>query len=89
MPQAEVIFDGIILKYPFLWNFLIRGMPAIAVRSSLWFCTLKCLVLDRKRTILRTLLFSRRAAICWFLEIGRRVHGEVVVSGLESDIYVG
>ncbi|XP_021811219.1 pentatricopeptide repeat-containing protein At3g26782, mitochondrial-like [Prunus avium] len=88
MAQAQVIFDGILLKNSFLWNFLIRGYACNE-------CSLKALVLYREM-----LSFGQKAdnftypfvlKACGDLllvETGRRVHSEVVVSGLESDIYV-
>ncbi|KAM1015891.1 hypothetical protein FF2_044993 [Malus domestica] len=89
MPQAQLIFDGILLKNSFLWNFMIRGYACNG-------CPFKSLVLYREM-----LSFGQKAdnftypfvlKACGDLlvvEIGRRVHGEVVVSGLESDVYVG
>ncbi|RVW58527.1 Pentatricopeptide repeat-containing protein, chloroplastic [Vitis vinifera] len=89
MSQAEVIFDGIVLKNSFLWNFMIRGYASNGL-------PMKSLVLYREM-----LCFGQRAdnftypfvlKACGDLllvEIGRRVHSEVVVCGLESDIYVG
>ncbi|KAL6287421.1 hypothetical protein ACE6H2_011811 [Prunus campanulata] len=88
MAQAQVIFDGILLKNSFLWNFMIRGYACNE-------CSLKALVLYREM-----LSFGQKAdnftypfvlKACGDLllvETGRRVHSEVVVSGLESDIYV-
>ncbi|BFG26181.1 hypothetical protein CerSpe_124550 [Prunus speciosa] len=88
MAQARVIFDGILLKNSFLWNFMIRGYACNE-------CSLKALVLYREM-----LSFGQKAdnftypfvlKACGDLllvETGRRVHSEVVVSGLESDIYV-
>ncbi|VVA33697.1 PREDICTED: pentatricopeptide [Prunus dulcis] len=88
MAQAQMIFDGILLKNSFLWNFMIRGYACNE-------CSLKALVLYREM-----LSFGQKAdnftypfvlKACGDLllgETGRRVHSEVVVSGLESDIYV-
>ncbi|KAH0984159.1 hypothetical protein GBA52_011336 [Prunus armeniaca] len=88
MAQAQVIFDGILLKNSFLWNFMIRGYACNE-------CSLKALVLYREM-----LSFGQKAdnftypfvlKACGDLllvETGRRVHSEVVVIGLESDIYV-
>lgn len=89
MINAQVIFDGIVLKNSFLWNFLIRGYACNAF-------SMKAIVLYREMSS-----FGQKAdnftypfvikACGDFLDmrIGRRVHGEVVVSGFESDIYVG
>ncbi|KAK9285750.1 hypothetical protein L1049_024950 [Liquidambar formosana] len=89
MAEARVIFDGIVLKSSFLWNFMIRGYACNGF-------SMKSLVLYREM-----LSFGQKAdnftypfvlKVCGDLnlvEIGRRVHCEIVVCGLESDIYVG
>ncbi|XP_039130403.1 pentatricopeptide repeat-containing protein At3g26782, mitochondrial-like [Dioscorea cayenensis subsp. rotundata] len=88
MPAARVIFDGIVLKSSFLWNVMVRGYACNN-------CSLDSLVL-----YLDMLSFGRRAdnftypfvlMACGHLllvEVGERIHGEVVVSGFESDVYV-
>ncbi|KAF3967627.1 hypothetical protein CMV_008390 [Castanea mollissima] len=91
MPQAQFIFDGIDFKNLFLWNFMIRGYACNGGSSSF-----KSIILYREMLAFGwkadkfTYPFVLKA--CGYLllvEIGRRVHGEVVVSGLDSDIYVG
>jgi len=89
MAEAQLIFDGIELKNSFLWNFMIRGY-ACSGRS------LKSIALYREmfgfgwKTDKFTYPFVLKACGDLLLEkIGRKVHGEVLVSGLESDIYVG
>ncbi|XP_039118382.1 pentatricopeptide repeat-containing protein At3g12770-like [Dioscorea cayenensis subsp. rotundata] len=88
MPAARVIFDGIVLKSSFLWNVMVRGYACNN-------CSLDSLVLYRDM-----LSFGRGAdnftypfvlMACGHLllvEVGERIHGEVVVSGFESDVYV-
>ncbi|KAJ7948200.1 Pentatricopeptide repeat-containing protein [Quillaja saponaria] len=88
MAEAKVIFDQILLKNSFLWNFMIRGYACNGL-------PLKSLVLYREM-----LSFGRNSdkftypfvlKACGDLllvEIGRQVHGLVLVSGLDSDIYV-
>ncbi|XP_052177940.1 pentatricopeptide repeat-containing protein At3g26782, mitochondrial-like [Diospyros lotus] len=89
MEEAQVIFDQIVLKNVFLWNSMIRGY----VTSG---CAMKSLVLFREmmsfgqRPDNFTYPFVLKACgDLSFVEIGRRVHCEVVVCGLESDVYVG
>ncbi|XP_057965800.1 putative pentatricopeptide repeat-containing protein At3g11460, mitochondrial [Malania oleifera] len=91
MADAQVIFDGTVLKNSFLWSFMIRGYACKCDGSSV-----KALVLYRE---MRS--FGRKAdnfaypfvlKACGDLllvEIGRRVHCEIVVCGFESDVYVG
>ncbi|PIA50808.1 hypothetical protein AQUCO_01200219v1 [Aquilegia coerulea] len=89
MNYAHYLFDEITLKNSFLWNSMIRGY---ACNGFSW----KSLVLYREM-----LSFGHKAdnftypfvlKACGDLlvdEIGKKVHCEVVVSGYESDIYVG
>ncbi|KAI8005638.1 Pentatricopeptide repeat-containing protein [Camellia lanceoleosa] len=88
MDEARVIFDQIVLKNLFLWNSMIRGYASNGY-------PMKSLVLYREMTSFGqnpdnfTYPFVLKA--CGDLgavEIGRRVHCELVVCGLGSDIYV-
>ncbi|XP_057455780.1 putative pentatricopeptide repeat-containing protein At3g11460, mitochondrial [Lotus japonicus] len=92
MPQAQLIFDQIVFKNSFLWNSMIRGYACSAGGNS----SSRSLVLYREM-----LSFGQKAdnftypfvlKACGDLllrEMGIRVHGLVVVDGLESDVYVG
>ncbi|CAL9767142.1 unnamed protein product, partial [Musa acuminata subsp. burmannicoides] len=86
--EARVIFDGIVLKSSFLWNVMIRGC---ACGGS----PLESLLLYREM-----LKFGRRSDnftypfvlmacgdLC-LVEVGRRVHSEIIVCGYESDVFV-
>ncbi|KAJ0966078.1 hypothetical protein J5N97_027216 [Dioscorea zingiberensis] len=89
MVAARVIFDGIVLKSSFLWNVMVRGYACNGF-------SLDSLVLYREM-----LSFGRRpdnfsypfalmaCGDLLLVEVGERIHGEVVVSGFESDVYVG
>ena len=90
MAQAHFIFHGIEFKNSFLWNFMIRGYASSAC------CSFNSLALYRQmlsfgwKADKYTYPFVLKACGDLLLvEIGRRVHCEVVVSGLDSDIYVG
>ncbi|CAL5406367.1 unnamed protein product [Camellia sinensis] len=87
MYEAQVIFDQIVLKNLFLWNSMIRGYASNGY-------PMKSLVLYREMMSFGqnpdnfTYPFVLKACGDLGVEIGRRVHCEVVVCGLESDIYV-
>lgn len=89
MAEAQVIFDQIVLKSSFLWNSMIRGY-------SCYGYSLRSLVLYRdmfsfgQKPDHFTYPFVLKACGDLLLtEIGRKVHALVLISGLESDIYVG
>ncbi|KAL7000213.1 hypothetical protein U1Q18_001361 [Sarracenia purpurea var. burkii] len=89
MDEAQVIFDQIVLKNIFLWNSMIRGYASNGNSK-------KSLVLYREMPSFGqkpdnfTYPFVLKACgDLSLVEIGRRVHCEVVVCGLESDIYIG
>ncbi|XP_041005429.1 putative pentatricopeptide repeat-containing protein At3g11460, mitochondrial [Juglans microcarpa x Juglans regia] len=88
MAEAQLIFDAIGSKNNFLWSFMIRGYACSG-------CSLKSLALYREMLSFGwkadkfTYPFVLKACGDLLLvDIGRRVHGDVVISGLESDIYV-
>lgn len=88
MAEAQLIFDLIELKISFSWNLMIRGYACSA-------CSLKSIALYREmlssgwRADKFTYPFVLKACGDLLLtEIGKMVHGEALVSGLESDIYV-
>ncbi|XP_022135920.1 pentatricopeptide repeat-containing protein At3g12770-like isoform X2 [Momordica charantia] len=89
MVEAQVIFDGVVLKNSFLWNFMIRGYASDGTNAY------KALALYRKMVTLGfkadnfTFPFVLKA--CGDLgltEMGKKIHGRVEVCGWESDIYV-
>ncbi|MQM12297.1 hypothetical protein Taro_045214 [Colocasia esculenta] len=89
MGDACALFDRIVLKSSFLWNAMIRGFACCGL-------SLRALTLYRgmlgfgKRADNYTYPFVLMACGDLFLvEVGTRVHGEVVVCGYESDVYVG
>ncbi|WOL10381.1 pentatricopeptide repeat-containing protein [Canna indica] len=86
--QARAIFDGILLKSSFLWNVMIRCYACGAQ-------PLKALLLYREMPA-----FGKRADHFTYpfvlmacgdsglLEVGRRVHSEIVICGYQSDVFV-
>ncbi|XAR65781.1 hypothetical protein NMG60_11011721 [Bertholletia excelsa] len=90
MDKAFLIFDQIVLKNSFLWNIMIRGY------ASSNGCPMKALLLYwemmnfGKRPDKFTYPFVLKACgDLGLVEIGRRIHCKVIVSGFDLDIYVG
>lgn len=88
MSEAQVIFDDTVLKNSFLWNSMIRGFACYG--HSLYSLLLyrEMLSYGQKADNFTYPFVLKACGDLLLVEIGRRVHGEVVVSGLESDIYV-
>ncbi|KAF2292145.1 hypothetical protein GH714_014555 [Hevea brasiliensis] len=89
MTDAQMIFNGIVLKNSFLWNFMIRGYACNGF-------SVKALVLYKQMSSFGqnadkfTYPFVIKACgDLLHVELGRRIHGEVVLTGFGSDIYVG
>ncbi|KAK4286233.1 hypothetical protein QN277_002819 [Acacia crassicarpa] len=89
MAEAQVIFDQIVFKSSFLWNFMIRGYSCNGN-------ALRSLVLYRQMSNVGgkpdnfTYPFVLKACGDLLIyEIGRKVHALVLITGLASDIYVG
>ncbi|GAB2285303.1 hypothetical protein Dimus_019757 [Dionaea muscipula] len=87
--SAQVLFDEIVLKNSFLWNFMVRGyacsgfpLRGIAVYREM-------LRSGQKPDKFTYPFVLKACGELFMVEIGRRVHCEVVVRGLESDVYVG
>ncbi|KAK4846956.1 hypothetical protein QYF36_023613 [Acer negundo] len=89
MTQAQVLFDGVVLKSSFLWNFMIRGYACnwLGMRSLALYREMLSFGLKTDNFTYPFVL--KACGDLLLVEIGRRVHCEVVVSGFESDIYVG
>ncbi|KAH7576799.1 hypothetical protein JRO89_XS01G0151900 [Xanthoceras sorbifolium] len=88
MTQAQAIFDGIVLKSSFLWNFLIRGYACngFGLRSLVLYREM--FSFGHKADNFTYPFVLKACGELLLVEIGRRVHCEVIVSGFESDIYV-
>lgn len=88
MAEAQVIFDDTVLKNSFLWNSMIRGFACYghSLRSLLLYREM--LYYGQKADNFTYPFVLKACGDLVLVEIGRRVHGEVVVSGLESDMYV-
>ncbi|PRQ52878.1 putative tetratricopeptide-like helical domain, DYW domain-containing protein [Rosa chinensis] len=89
MGQAHLVFDGVVVKNSFLWNFMIRGYACngFALDSIVLYREMIGLGIKGDNFTYPFVLKACGDALA--VEIGRRVHGEVVVSGFESNVYVG
>lgn len=88
MRDARIIFDGIILKNSFLWNVMIRGYACngFSIASLLLYREMVCF---GQRPDNFTYPFVLKACgDLSLVEVGRKIHCEIVTSGFKSDIYV-
>ncbi|XP_058091984.1 pentatricopeptide repeat-containing protein At3g12770-like [Magnolia sinica] len=90
MTDARFIFDQIVLKNSFLWNVMIRGYACCNGFSMNSLVLYREMVIFGKRADNYTYPFVLKACgDLSLVEIGRKIHCEIVVCGFESDIYVG
>lgn len=88
MAQAQVIFDGILFKNSFLWNFMIRGYACNGFSLNSIVLYREMLSFGHKADNFTYPFVLKACGDLLAVEIGRRVHSEVVVTGFESNIYV-
>lgn len=88
MTDAKVIFDGIVLKNSFLWNFMIRGYACngLPVKALVLYQQMSCF--GQKADKFTYPFVIKACGDFLNVEMGRRIHGEAVHSGFDSDIYV-
>ncbi|KAK7312746.1 hypothetical protein VNO77_36841 [Canavalia gladiata] len=89
MPQAQFIFDQIVLKNSFLWNSMIRGYACNGSPSRSLVLYREMLSFGLKADNFTHPFVLKACGDLLLREMGRKVHALVVVGGLESDIYVG
>ncbi|GAB4859478.1 hypothetical protein Ancab_010945 [Ancistrocladus abbreviatus] len=89
MDKAQIIFDKIVLKNLFLWNFMVRGYVSNGYPLKGVLLYREMLRLGQKPDKFTFPFVLKACGDLSLVEIGKRVHCEAVVSGLESDIYVG
>ncbi|KAF3443753.1 hypothetical protein FNV43_RR13443 [Rhamnella rubrinervis] len=89
MAEAQVIFYCTVLKNSFLWNIMIRGFACNGYSFQSLLLYREMLSYGQKADKFTYPFVLKACGDLLLTEIGRRVHGEVVVSGFESDIYVG
>ncbi|PSS16030.1 Pentatricopeptide repeat-containing protein [Actinidia chinensis var. chinensis] len=89
MDQAKVIFDQIVLKNLFLWNSMIRGYSCNGFHVKSLVLYREMMSFGQKPDNFTYPFVQKACGDLGIVEIGRRVHCEVVVCGFESDVYVG
>ncbi|XP_059661038.1 putative pentatricopeptide repeat-containing protein At3g11460, mitochondrial [Cornus florida] len=89
MTEAQVIFDRIVLKNSFLWNFMIRGYACNDFSAQSLVLYREMLSFGQKPDNFTYPFVLKACGFLCLVEIGRLVHSELIVWGLESDIYVG
>ncbi|XP_077220250.1 pentatricopeptide repeat-containing protein At3g12770-like isoform X2 [Tasmannia lanceolata] len=89
MDDARLVFDAILLKNSFLWNVMIRGYACngFSLNSLVLYREMLCFGNTADNFTYPFVL--KACGDLLLVEIGRKVHCEIVICGLESDIYVG
>ncbi|KAL6135291.1 hypothetical protein ACLB2K_067519 [Fragaria x ananassa] len=89
MPQAHLLFDSVLFKNSFLWNFMIRGYACNGFGLDSIVMYRQMVSLGLKGDNFTYPFVLKACGDLLAVEIGRRVHGEAVVSGFASNLYVG
>ncbi|XP_050381964.1 putative pentatricopeptide repeat-containing protein At3g11460, mitochondrial [Argentina anserina] len=89
MPHALLIFHSLPFKTSFLWNFMIRGHACNGVRLDAIALYRQMIGFRLKADNFTYPFVLKACGDLLAVEIGRRVHSEVVVSGFETNLYVG
>ncbi|XP_004289150.1 PREDICTED: putative pentatricopeptide repeat-containing protein At3g11460 [Fragaria vesca subsp. vesca] len=89
MPQAHLLFDSVLFKNSFLWNFMIRGYACNGFGLESIVMYREMVNLGSKGDNFTYPFVLKACGDLLAVEIGKRVHGEVVVSGFASNLYVG
>ncbi|KAF7140560.1 hypothetical protein RHSIM_Rhsim06G0156600 [Rhododendron simsii] len=87
--EARVIFDRIVLKNVFLWNSMIRGYACNGQCMKSLVLYREMMSFGQKPDNFTYPFVLKACGDLGVVEIGRRVHCEVVVCGFETDVYVG
>ncbi|EEF46658.1 pentatricopeptide repeat-containing protein, putative [Ricinus communis] len=89
MAAAQIIFDGIVLKNSFLWNFMIRGYACNGFPVKALFLYQDMSSFGQKADKFTYPFVIKACGDLRDVEFGWRVHCEVVITGFNLDIYVG
>ncbi|KAK9747612.1 hypothetical protein RND81_02G003100 [Saponaria officinalis] len=89
MSKSQIIFDQIVNKSSFLWNFMIRGYASndLSVQAILLYLKMR-----RGGVFSDNFTYPFVVKACGDLadvKLGHVVHAQVMIHGFESDIYVG
>ncbi|XP_042489137.1 pentatricopeptide repeat-containing protein At3g12770-like [Macadamia integrifolia] len=89
MSEARIIFNDIILKNSFSLNCMIRGYACNGFSLDSLALYREMLFFGQKADNFTYPFVLKACGDLLDVEIGRKIHSEIVIRGLESDIYVG
>ncbi|XP_010247013.1 PREDICTED: pentatricopeptide repeat-containing protein At1g11290, chloroplastic-like [Nelumbo nucifera] len=89
MTEARAVFDGIILKNSFLWNCMIRGYACNGFSLNSIVLYREMMSFGQKADNFTYPFVLKACGDLLLVEVGRKIHSELVIRGLESDVYVG
>eukprot|EP00268_Persea_americana_P035232 TRINITY_DN34793_c1_g1_i1.p1 TRINITY_DN34793_c1_g1~~TRINITY_DN34793_c1_g1_i1.p1 ORF type:complete len:754 (+),score=125.68 TRINITY_DN34793_c1_g1_i1:625-2886(+) len=88
MGDARIIFDGIVLKNSFLWNVMIRGNACYGFSISSLHLYREMVRFGQRADNFTYPFVLKACGDLSLVEVGRKIHCEIVTCGFESDIYV-
>lgn len=88
MAEAHVIFDQILVKNSFLWNSMIRGYACYGGSVKALYFYRDMMFFGQNFDNFTYPFVLKACGDLGFVEIGRKVHCELVVNGFEDDVYV-
>ncbi|KAK1388989.1 Pentatricopeptide repeat-containing protein [Heracleum sosnowskyi] len=89
MAEAHVIFDQILVKNSFLWNSMIRGYACDGDSIKALSLYREMMFFGQKFDNFTYPFVLKACGDLGLVEIGKKVHCELVVNGFEEDVYVG
>ncbi|CAK9161359.1 unnamed protein product [Ilex paraguariensis] len=89
MTEAQFIFGHIVLKNSFLWNFMIRGFACNGYSLESIVLYREMMSFGQKPNNFTYPFVLMACGNMVLVEMGRRVHCETVVCGLDSNVFVG
>ncbi|KNA21876.1 hypothetical protein SOVF_039220 [Spinacia oleracea] len=89
MEKAEIIFDQIEFKSSFLWNYMIRGYTGCGFYFKSLLFYREMISLGIRPDNFTYPFVIKACGDSFLIAFGKIIHGEVVISGFESDVYVG
>ncbi|XXG60818.1 hypothetical protein AAC387_Pa04g2636 [Persea americana] len=88
MGDARIIFDGIVLKNSFLWNVMIRGNACYGFSISSLHLYREMVRFGQRADNFTYPFVLKACGDLSLVEVGWKIHCEIVTCGFESDIYV-
>ncbi|KAJ4950183.1 hypothetical protein NE237_027015 [Protea cynaroides] len=89
MSEAHLIFDNIVLRNSFTWNSMIRGYACNGFSLNSIALYRDMLSFGQKADNFTYPFVLKACGDLLDVQIGRKIHSEIVIRGLESDVYVG